>query len=421
MDQLIERKPKHKSMRYRKAGAAVVLLLVASGAWFARGNFSISGVGVDRDSLVVGEVSQGHFTVTVRGPGTLLPAEVRWLVAEVDGYVEQVAVKAGESVTPGQVLMELSNPLLTQELAEMEWELKALKAEIRAANIALDSQLLNQELAQKEAEDAYLSAKMYFDAETELRVSNKSSVSYLNYKKSEREMNSHHRRWQNELRRYDSLVLSATAEKQANDARLNQLKNNVQMMREQVERLNVVAGMHAIVQEMPYEPGQRVSVGEPLSKLAKHKALYAELRIPEIQISKVAINQPVRLDTRNSRISGFVSRIDPAVRDGSVIVDVHIQDSLPDDARPDLSLEGIIKVTDINSTLSVARPLFAQSQGIAQVFKLDAKGKTAVRTPVRFGQGASDRIEVLEGLQAGDRIVLSDTSAWENNSKVQLN
>ncbi|MFC3033254.1 efflux RND transporter periplasmic adaptor subunit [Pseudoalteromonas fenneropenaei] len=419
MDTFIKKKKPSIWQKYR-VYISSGLVLVVLGVFFVTKSLATVGFHVDRDSIVISNVKKGEFKASVKGPGILAPNNVRWLSSRVDGHVERVLVKAGDAVVEGQALLELSNPKLVREREEAQWEYEAQESDIKAQLAANESQLLDQKAMTLESKSAYDAVKLRFDAESELLEKGKGAISLIDYKRTKLQMEQYKERWEIEIVRFEKLKKAIKAQNDANQARLNKMANTLEKVQQQVAGLTLRATMNAVVQEIPNNAGQKVSEGEPIAKLAKQDELYAVLSIPEIQIGAVQLGQKVTIDTRNNKIVGSVLRIDPSVRDGVVKVDVLLNEQLPSDARPDLSIEGDIEVAYLPNALSVARPTFSQSHSITSLYKINKESQTIERVVVKFGQGASDRIQIIDGLEEGDQIVISDTSSWDNHQNIRI-
>lgn len=415
----VKRQPKkHAWLRkkwYWPLGAALF-----AGAVVGMSQVEISAYEVTANQLLTGKVQQGQLSVTIRGNGLLVPKDIRWIAANVEGRIDRVLFKAGAVVKEGDLLVEMSNPKLQQVLEETQWELEAMTAEQQALKVSLETQLLDQQARVLNAEMNYESAKMRLEAEQILLDKGNASVSMLDYKKSQLEKKQYDSRWQIERQRFDKLKENQLAQLNAQQARLNKLSKTLLRAQEQVQSLMIRASLDGVVQDMPLESGQRVSIGGNIAKLARQDQLFAEIKIPERQIRDVAIGQPVVIDTRLNRVNGKVVRIDPAVNNGTVQVDVEFDGPLPSEARPDLSIDGTITVAEFNDTLHVGRPTFAQSNSTSVVYKLTDDGQHAHKTRVRFGRGSSNHIQILEGLSPGEQIILSDHSAWQHIDKISI-
>lgn len=376
---------------------------------------------VDDETMVYAKVKHGNFYVSVRGTGTLVADNIQWLAASVDGHVERVVVKPGKAVKKGELIIELSNPQLQQLLEETEWELEANIAESKASEVEQKSAILFQKAQMLDAKLNYESSKLKLDAQKELFDKKTGAVSRIDYEKTKLETAQWNQRWQIQDKIWQTMIENLVAQNNARQSRLNKMRKTLERAEQQVKNLMVYASLDSVVQEVAVEPGQRISMGSSLAKLAKQGSLIAELQVAELLIGEVRIGQQVIVDTRNSKVSGVVSRIEPAVVNGSVQVDVDFTQALPSDARPDLSVEGEIKTTDIANALYVSRPIFAQSNSNSILYKLDEQGDFAQRTQVRLGKGAINEIQILEGLALGDKVVISDTSSWQNFEKIRIN
>jgi HlyD family secretion protein len=380
---------------------------------------SQSDFSIERKTIVYGEVKRDKFTVSVRGSGILVPDDIQWLSAGAEAKVERLIVKAGHIVKRGELLVKLSNPSLSQELSEAEWEYEALQAEFEAAKVTQESDLQRQKSLVLHAKLDLKSSELEYEANSELIGIG--AVSKLKYAKSRLAVDQFRQRWVSSKEEFVKLGESLAAQNNARTARLNKTQKGVDRIKQLVDDLNVKATMDSVVLEVPLEVGQSVTVGTNIAKLAKQDSLIAELRVPEIQIREVAIGQKVVVDTRNNLIEGVVSRIDPAVSNGNVLVDVRFTETLPNDARPDLSVDGEIKITEIEDTLFVERPIFAQSKSNSMFYKISADGQFAERVNVKVGFGSASYIQVLTGLQVGDQIVTSDPTRFETYTKIRIN
>lgn len=374
---------------------------------------------VSRGGLQIEPVQRGTFVVNVRGTGRLISSDIRWIANPVEGKVDQILVKAGATVASGDLLMTLSNPQLQQTLLELRWQLQEQEAQVQAQLAQFAADLLDKEALVLTHQLDYEKTRLRLKALQTLRQEGLSSVSGLEFQEAELLAQQLKKRWEVELLRLEKTKQNLAAQQTAAQARLEKERRILQRAEQNVQDLQVRASLDSIVQEMPMELGQQVVVGTNLAKLARQGQYIAQIRIPEKQMRDVAIGLPVVVDTRSSKINGTVSRIDPAVTDGTVQIDVALQGPLPKDVRPDLTVEAEISVTRLENTLFVRRPVFAQDDGSAQVFKV--VGNSASRVPVRFGRMSSQYIQVVTGLEVDDQIIVSDVSSWQNQSHIQLN
>ena len=416
---IVREKPKKKINSKILSGIAIAaVLFFAFKLFFDRDG---STYAVDSNSLLTDKVQQGELYVSVRGIGVLVPKDIRWVATNVEGRVERILIKAGARVKAGDLLMELSNPMLVQRLEETRWELDEMEAQTTALEVSLESELLDQEAAVINEKLNHERALLTLNAQKTLLEQGVVAVSHIDYEEIKIDVAQFKQRWELEIKRLAKRRENLAAQKQAAQARVNRMRKIVQRAQEQVDSLHVTATMDSIVQEMPMELGQQVNSGTNLARLARSGEFIAELRIPEKLINEVQIGQQVTVDTRTSKIKGEIKRIDPAVINGSVQVDVELTSQIPKEARPDLSVEGEIDIARIDNTLFVQRPMFAKSYGEAEVYLLDPESETARRQKVAFGQASTKFIEIKSGLKAGQNIIVSDISSFEEHQQIKLN
>lgn len=396
----------------------VLLSVTLTYAW---ASLSTASHSVNRDRLLTEKVNRGEFVITVRGMGVLAPKDVRWLATNVAGKVDRILVKPGALVKQGDVIMELSNPELAQQLEETRWELDELKAQMQAEKVALESELLDQESAVINEKLNYESTKLTFEAQDKLLSQGFNAVSQIDHETIKIQMAQNKRRWELEQGRLAKQKERVAAQLIANEARVQRMEKTLNRVTEQVASLTVTASIDALVQEMPIELGQQVNAGNNLARLAKRDDFIAEIRIPENQIQDVVIGQTVAIDTRTSEIEGVVRRIDPSVENGVVQVDIDLIGQAPKEARPELTVEGTIEVARMPDSLFVKRPMFAKSHNKGFVYLLDSEGNAASKHQVEFGKSSASHIEVISGLTAGQQIIVSDVSSYEQHQQININ
>ena len=394
--------------------------MIIVGFYFSA-KFAQSGVSIAKETLVYGEVRQGNFSVSVRGAGVLVPDKIQWLSASVDAHVERIVVKPGKVVKKGELIIELSNLQLKQLLDETRWELTAKIAESKASQVAQKSALLDKEALKLDAQLKYESSKLRLDAQQELFDKKSGAVSKIDYEKTKLETKQFKQRWAIQEKILQSMNENINAQNNARESRLNKMRKTLERAEQQVRNLMVYASIDSVVQEVAVEPGQRINMGNNLAKLSQKDSLIAELQVAELLIGEVNIGQQVVIDTRNNKVNGKVIRVDPAVVNGKVQVDVAFSEPLPTDARPDLSVDGEIKITDIADTLYVNRPVFAQSRSESMLYKLSPQEDFAKRIKVNLGKGSINKIQIIDGLALGDKIIISDPSRWQNHEQIRLN
>ena len=408
---------KHKKrLRQIAFGSGSVIVLVAIALLLA--SLDPAAPSVDRAALWLGTVERGEMLREVRGPGVLAPREIRWIAAETSARVERIVVKPGARVTPETVILELSNPEVAEAQLAAQSALTAAEADLAAQRMTLESQALDQKANLAAVEAEYESARLQAEAEGEL--AGKGIISRIQARRSALSAQTLQTRLNIERERIAKFADTSRAQLDAARARTEQLRNTAQLRQRQAEGLAVRAGIAGVLQQVPVQEGQQVAAGANLARVARPEVLMAELRIPETQMKDVSIGQPVRVDTRNGIVPGIVIRIDPAVQNGSVLVDVDLQGELPPGARPDLSVDGTIEIERLSDVLHVGRPAFGQPESQVRLFKLDPDGSRAQRVPVELGRASVNLIEVRQGLNPGDRVVLSDTSQWDAHERIRI-
>ncbi|TMP39889.1 efflux RND transporter periplasmic adaptor subunit [Pseudoalteromonas rubra] len=407
--------------RWKKLGYLLPVLALALGYYGIRQFSGDASYFVDRETVVTARVEQGDFQVNIRAAGVLKPAEIRWVAAQVSGRVEQVLVKAGAEVQVGQLLLKLSNPQLQRELDQARWELAAAKAENNAKIVALESQLVGLDNQVVSADLGYQAEKLKLDAETLLIEQGNATVSQLDYQKSQLAVKREQQKWQAAKQKALKMRAEIEATKAAQTARFGLLENNLRRMQEQVDALLVRADKAGVVQQISLELGEQVSLGGSIALIASQQNLYAELQVPEVRVQDIEAGQPVMLDTRNSEIAGTVTRIDPAVVDGMVQVDVALPRDLPADARPELTVDAQIQVSHLSNALYVRRPTYAPKSSQIQLYKIDQAGRFAHKTVVALGKVSVNQVQIVSGLKAGDEVIISDSSDWQDHAEIKLN
>lgn len=374
----------------------------------------------ERAAVWLDVVKQGDIDRQVRGLGTLVPEEIRWIPAGIDGRVERRLALPGTPVHPDTILIELSNLDLEAALLDAERQWKAAEADLRNTQVRLRSEEIDRKAAAAQASADYSVQK----AKTEMdeAMATNGLIIELTLKQSRAALEG--RRLANDIQ-IERLKIgpeSAKAQLDAQESRVEQLHAAYDLKARQVGMLKVRAGVEGVLQQLEAatEVGQRVGPGTNLARVVDPRRLKAELKIPETQAKDVAIGQPASIDTRNGIIAGRVVRIDPAAREGSVGVDVQLLEGLPKGARPDLGVEGTIELERMKNVVHVGRPAFGQERQTITLFKLEPDGKTAVRVPVKIGRMSVSTVEILDGLKPGDEVILSDMSKYDGFDAVRL-
>lgn len=372
----------------------------------------------DRESLFMGKVQRGEMLREVRGPGTLVPVDIRVVSIPVEGRVESIPALPGVQVTPDTVILELSNPELQQNLFEAESELRAAEADLEDLRAQLESQLLNQQAQVAQAESEAEQATLQVEADQKLFKDQ--LIPELDLKLSRLRNDQLIKRARIERERIQKARNSNAAQLSAQNARVAQLRALYDLRQRQVANLRVRAGIPGVLQELPVQVGQRMTPGATLARVARPEKLKAELRIPEVQAKDVIAGMPAVIDTRNGEIRGRVERVAPSVQEGSVLVDVRLEGALPRGARPDLTVDGTITIERIPDTIYMQRPTYGSQDQKIEVFKLVEEGNAAVRVPVQLGRASVNTIEVKSGLAVGDEVIISDVSQWDGHARIRL-
>ena len=373
---------------------------------------------VDRATVWVDTVKQGPMVRQVRGSGTLVPEDIRWIPANTQGRVERIVLRAGAQVTPESVILELSNPELEQTVLGDRANLRAAEANLESRQADLDSALLNQRAATARVESDYRQAALQLEANESLYKDK--LISELQLKQSRSQAQELKNRWEIEQKRTEIATQNLKAQLAPQQAEVERLRTMFELHNRQLAQLKVRAGMAGVLQVVPVEVGQQVQPGANLARVANPRTLKAELRIPETQTKDLTIGQLASIDTRNGVVEGRVSRIDPAAQNGTVGVDVSLTGALPPGARPDLSVDGTVELERLNNVVYVGRPAFGQENSTVGLFKL-TEGGEAVRVTVQLGRSSVNTIEIVDGLRPGDQVVLSDMSAWDQYERIRLN
>jgi multidrug resistance efflux pump len=373
---------------------------------------------VERSTIWVDTVKRGPLLRQVRALGSLVPTNIRWISASTEGRVDKIALLPGTRVSANTVLVELANPQLEQETLDAEYKLRAAEAEAQNLKVQLRSAALAQKAQAAEAQADYNQARAQADTDRQLFQSGIVSQLAVNLSESKAAglKTRNDVEWQR-LTSAQDLIASQMVEE---EAKIAQARALYELKRKQLDGLRVRAGSNGVLQELPLQPGQLVTPGTTLAKIVQPEELKAELKVPETQAKDIALGQPASIDTRNGIIPGHVVRIDPAVVNGTVTVDVTLDGPLPAGARPDLSVDGAIDLERLANVLYVGRPTSGQEDSTTSIFRLEPGGNSAVRVPVKLGRASVNAIEVREGLHEGDQIILSDMSRWDDYERIQL-
>lgn len=365
-------------------------------------------------------VKRGPLLIQVRGPGTLVPREdkIRLIPAQTEATVVRIRVLPGAHVEPDTIVMDLVDPQLQQQLLDAQLQLKAAKADYQNTYARLQSDLMTQK-----AEAATVSAdqkQAQLQAQTDKSLYQLGVISGLSYSASEGKANELDQRNDIERQRLDLNQKAIATQLAVQTTKVQEAQAMLALNEQQQDALSVRAGISGVLVDLPHQVGEHVAPGVTLAKIVQPDQLKASLKIAETQARDIEIGQPAEIDTHNGVIPGKVTRIDPAVQNGTVTVDVELLGSLPQGARPDLSVDGVIDLDRMTDVLYVGRPAFDNENSTISLFRVSPDGKTATRVPVKVGRASVNNIQVIEGLNVGDTVILSDMSRWDSVDRVRL-
>jgi HlyD family secretion protein len=373
---------------------------------------------VERSLVWMDTVKRGSMVRQVRGAGTLVPELMLWIPAPSEGRLKRILVLPGTPVKADTILLELTNPELELTALDAEAMFRAAEAELSSLRVRLQSELLTLQASAVSIEAEHNMAVLQTAADTELAVDG--LVADLTLQISRVHESELGRRVALEQQRVEISAESTRAQLAAQQARVDQLRTVAELRRRQVDQLMVRAGTDGVLQELPIEIGLWVTPGVKLAKVADSSRLKAEVRIPETRARDVTIGQVASIDTRNGIVPGRVTRIDPAVRNGTVTVDVALEGSLPRGSRPDLSVDGTIELQRLEDVLYVGRPAFGEENSTIGLFRLRPGEDVAERVQVKLGSSSVSTVEIIEGLEEHDEVILSEMSNWDANEKISL-
>lgn len=405
---------KKKAYIYGGLGLAAVVVIT-----IAVGSLDPADPTVSRATVFTDSVERGTMLVQVRGPGTLVPEQIRWISALTAGRIERKLVEPGTVVEPGTILVEMSNPDVQLEALEAESQLTAAQTQLVNLRGTLETQLLNQQGVIATIEAQFGEARRAAMAAESL--SQQGLISTFERENARERAVELETRVKVEHQRLKVMQESKDAQVATQESQVERMQAIVAFQRQRLASMRVRAGTSGVLQDLPLEEGQWVLSGQTLARVVQPERLKAVLRIPEVQARDVALGQVAFVDTRSDTIPGHVTRIDPASQNGSVAVDVSLDvDTLPRGARPDLSVDGTIEVARLDDALFTGRPAFGQARSTVQLFKVVDGGSAAVRTTVQLGLASVNAVQILGGLQVGDVVIMSDMTQWDNVDRVRL-
>jgi len=414
-------RPEFKAQKRRRQTIIVVFAVLAVAAVSVGvSRLKPAAPTVERGSVWTDTVKRGPMLRQVRGLGSLVPTQesVRQIPAETEATVVRIRMLPGSQVKADTVLLEMSNPQTEQAAVDAQLQLKAADAEYQSLRVKLESDLMNQKAGAATVSADHAQAQR--QEETDKALYQLGVISGLAYRSSKDKADELTTRNDLEGQRLTANQRAIESQMAQQQAKVDQMRTLAQLKQKQLDALRVRAGIDGVLVDLPLQVGQHVLPGTMLAKVVEPDHLMATLKVAETQARDVQIGEPASIDTHNGVVAGTVMRVDPAVQNGTVTVDVKITGELPKGARPDLSVDGTIDLERLENVLYVGRPAFGQENSTISLFRLGAGGQEATRTPVKVGRASVNSIQIIEGLHEGDTVILSDMSRWDNTDRVRL-
>jgi len=416
LDIIREQKPK-RNKRIIQASAGVLVLVLIT--WGLR-SLQPAAPTVDRATVWTDTVKFGTMVRAVRGNGTLVPEEMRYITAVTAGRVEQRYLLPGVEIDSFTVILRLSNPDVEVQLLQSQQQLSQAQAQLITLRSGLATQRLTQEGLVAQTRTQYLDARRVYDQNQRLFDRNPDLVAKAEMDRSRELAEEFETRLALEEERRDVMASSVDEQIEAQRGQVGRLQAIVQFNIERLASMEVTAGVSGVLAELPVQEGEWVQAGGSLARVVQPGRLRAEVRIPQTQAQDIVVGQTAYIDTRNDTILGRVSRIDPAVQNAAVLIDVALIGELPRSARPDLSIDGTVEIERLENVIYVGRPAFGQANSRVGMFKLVEDGNYAERVSVQLGASSVNQIQVLEGLEPGDVVILSAMDQWDGYDRVRL-
>ncbi len=412
----IKRAPQKNTKKYILYGLGLVGIAIVTVALVRLKPASQS---VDRLTLIIDSVKRGDMIRDVSAPGTLVPEHIRIIAATTAGRVETLPLRPGAQVTPGTIIVELSNPDVDLQVLQYDQTL----SQAIAAQASLRSQLEQSRMSQ---ENALASLK------TQYRLAERNAMVFDSLDKrglaSRNEVDAAHDQVQElktrldlETARLEEIKRSAIEQIALNDQQVRNTRAILEEQRKRKQSMKVIAGEGGVLQTLPLEYGQWVNPGMELARVAQPGRLKAILRVPDTQAKDVAVGQTVTIDLHNnSTVKGRVLRADPAAQSGNVTVEVSIDETLPAGVRDGQTIDGRIEIENLKDVMYVGRPSYGTAPGNVGIWKLTPDGKEATMIPVELGSASVSAVQVKRGLAVGDKIIISDMSGFEDAQHIRI-
>ena len=414
----IQRPSNARAKKIKRIVYAVVAVIFIAGVTLGLSRLKPAAPSVDASTIWPDTVKRGPMIREVRGLGTLVPEDIHWIPAETIARVDRIVIRPGHLVRPDTIILEMSNPELQRDVLDAEYALKAAEANYANLKVQVDSELMNQKANEAAVRSDYEQAHLEYEVDEKLfkeGIYSDHTRDLARVKEQQLGI-----RLKLESERTAIAADAAKARLAAQEAQVEQQKVLYQLRRNQLERLHVRAGINGVLQLVPVEEGQNVAIGTNLARVADPNKLKAEIKIAETQAKDIREMQKATVDTRNGVVTGHVTRMDPSVVNGTVTVDVSFDEPLPLGARADLSVDGTIELENLKDVLYVGKPVHGQTDSTISLFKITSDGSEANRVNVKLGRSSVTTIEVLSGLQVGDKVILSDMSQWDNVDRIRL-
>src|ERR1700687_2486768 len=414
----IQRPSNARAKKIKRIAYVTVAVLLCAGVTLALSRLKPAAPSVDASTIWPDTVKRGPMLREVRGLGTLVPEDIHWIPAQTAARVDKIVIRPGHLVQPDTVILEMSNPETQRDLLDAEYLLKAAEADYANLKVQIDSDLMTQKANEAAVRSDFEQTHLQHDVDEKLYKEGIAADVTRQLSKVKEDQLAIRLKLEGE--RSAVSLDSAKARLAAQQSRVDQQKALYQLRLTQAQSLHVRAGITGVLQLVPVEEGQNVAVGTNVARVADPKKLKAEIKIAETQAKDVAIGQKATIDTRNGVVIGHVARQDPSVVNGTVTVDVTFDEALPPSARADLSVDGTIELENLKDVLFVGRPVHGQADSTISLFKIRQDGAEASRVNVKLGRSSVTTIEILSGLQVGDKVILSDMSQWDNVDRIRL-
>jgi len=414
----IQRPSNARAKKIKRIVYVTVAVLLCAGVTLALSKLKPAAPSVDASTIWPDTVKRGPMLREVRGLGTLVPEDIHWIPAQTAARVDKIVIRPGHLVQPDTIILEMSNPETQRDLLDAQYQLKAAEADYANLRVQIDSELMTQKANEAAVRSDYEQAHLQHDVDEKLQKEGIGAEVIAKLSKVKEDQLAI--RLKLETERTAVALDSSRARLLAQQSRVEQQRALYRLRLTQAQALRVRAGITGVLQLVPVEEGQNVAVGTNVARVADPKKLKAEIKIAETQAKDIREMQKATIDTRNGVVTGHVSRQDPSVVNGTVTVDVTFDEPLPPSARADLSVDGTIELENLRDVLFVGRPVHGQADSTISLFKITPDGSEASRINVKLGRSSVTTIEILSGLQVGDKVILSDMSQWENVDRIRL-